>query len=168
MRCPYCGHAVTSVIDSRLSQESNTIRRRRECDSCKRRFTTLESADLSFPRVIKSDKSTESFSKDKIQNGVELSLEKRQISYDDLEATLNSIYNQCLSFSDKDISSSEIGKIVMAELLKLDHVAYLRFASVYLNFDDMASFRNVIKVLEKDLSPEMKKKQINLLDDEDG
>ena len=99
---------------------------------------------------------------------MELSLEKRQISYDALEATLNSIYNQCLSFSDKDISSSEIGKIVMAELLKLDHVAYLRFASVYLNFDDMASFRNVIKVLEKDLSPEMKKKQINLLDDEDG
>ena len=81
---------------------------------------------------------------------------------------LNSIYNQCLSFSDKDIPSSEIGKIVMAELLKLDHVAYLRFASVYLNFDDMASFRDVIKVLEKDLSPEMKKKQINLLDDEDG
>ena len=123
MRCPYCGHAVTSVIDSRLSQESNTIRRRRE---------------------------------------------KRQISYDDLEGTLNSIFNQCLSFSDKEIPSSEIGKIVMAELLKLDHVAYLRFASVYLNFDDMASFRDVIKVLEKDLSPEMKKKQINLLDDEDG
>ncbi|GIS45811.1 MAG: transcriptional repressor NrdR [Gammaproteobacteria bacterium] len=168
MRCPYCGHAVTSVIDSRLSQESNTIRRRRECESCKRRFTTLESADLSFPRVIKTDKSTESFSKDKIKNGVELSLEKRQISYDDLEETLNSIYNQCLSFSEKIFLLVRLVKFLMAELLKLDHVAYLRFASVYLNFDDMASFRNVIKVLEKDLSPEMKKKQINLLDDEDG
>ena len=85
MRCPYCGHAVTSVIDS-LFQESNTIRRRRECDSCKRRLHT-RICDLSFPRVIKSDKSTESFSKDKIKNGVELSLEKRQISYDDLEET---------------------------------------------------------------------------------
>ena len=166
MRCPYCGHSVTSVIDSRLSPESNTIRRRRECENCKRRFSTQESADLSFPRVVKSDNSIESFSKEKLRKGVELSLEKRQISTDDLELALNTIYNQCLSFSEKDINSSDIGKIVMAELLKLDHVAYLRFASVYLNFENMDSFRDIIKVLENDLSPEMKKKQITLLDDE--
>ena len=166
MLCPYCGHSVTSVIDSRLSSDSNTIRRRRECENCKRRFSTLETADLSFPRVIKSNNSSELFAKEKIKKGVELALEKRQVSYDDLEDTLNSIYNQCLSSSDKDIQSKEIGRIVMSELLKLDHVAYLRFASVYLNFDDMNSFRAIIKVLEKDLSPEMKKKQIKLIDDD--
>ena len=165
MRCPYCGHTVTSVIDSRLNLESNTIRRRRECENCKRRFSTQETADLSFPRVIKSDNSIESLSKEKLHRGVELSFEKRQINSEDLDTTLNAIYNQCLSFTEKDIKSSDIGKIVMAELLKLDHVAYLRFASVYFNFENMDSFRDIIKVLEKDLSPEMKKKQITLLDE---
>ena len=166
MRCPFCGESSTSVIDSRLSIEINIIRRRRECNSCNKRFNTSESLELNFPRVVKSDTSSELFSKDKIKKGVDIALEKRKNSLEDIDRTLDSIYNQCLAYPQKEIPSKEIGQIVMNELHKLDHVAYLRFASVYLNFEDINSFRSLITNLEKDLSPEMKKRQKNLLDDE--
>ena len=166
MRCPFCGDTNTSVIDSRLYNESNSIRRRRECNRCKNRFNTLETSELSYPRVIKSDQSTELFSKEKIKNGLQLALEKRHTSQSDIDRALESIYNQCIKHSDKEIKSNEIGKIVMIELLKLDHVAYIRFASVYFNFNDTESFSSLIKNLENNLSPEMKKRQSNLLDDD--
>ena len=166
MRCPFCGDTNTSVIDSRLNNESNSIRRRRECNRCKNRFNTLETSELSYPRVIKSDQSTELFSKEKIKNGLQLALEKRHTSQSDIDRALESIYNQCIKYSDKEIKSNEIGKIVMIELLKLDHVAYIRFASVYFNFNDTESFSALIKNLENNLSPEMKKRQSNLLDDD--
>tara|TARA_B100001245_G_C22645856_1_gene317347 strand:- start:197 stop:562 length:366 start_codon:yes stop_codon:yes gene_type:complete len=121
---------------------------------------------LSYPRVIKSDKSSEVFSEEKIKNGVNIALEKRENSIEDIDKTLQNIYSKCSTFHGKEMSSLEIGKIVMQELIKLDHVAYLRFASVYLNFDNMSSFRKVIEDLEKNLSPEMKKLQKTLLDDE--
>ena len=166
MRCPFCGEPDTKVIDSRLGTDNYSIRRRRECLSCNTRFNTSESSDLSYPRVIKSDKSSELFSEEKIKNGVNIALEKRENSIEDIDKTLQNIYSRCLTYHEKEISSLEIGKIVIQELIKLDHVAYLRFASVYLNFDDMSSFRKVIEDLEKDLSPEMKKLQKTLLDED--
>jgi len=166
MRCPFCGEPDTKVIDSRLGTDNSSIRRRRECLSCNTRFNTSEFSDLSYPRVIKSDKSSEVFSEEKIKNGVNIALEKRENSIEDIDKTLQNIYSKCLTYHEKEISSLEIGKITMQELIKLDHVAYLRFASVYLNFDDMSSFRKVIEDLEKDLSPEMKKLQKTLLDEE--
>ena len=166
MRCPFCGEPDTKVIDSRLGTDNSSIRRRRECLSCNTRFNTSEFSDLSYPRVIKSDKSSEVFSEEKIKNGVNIALEKRENSIEDIDKTLQNIYSKCSTFHGKEMSSLEIGKIVMQELIKLDHVAYLRFASVYLNFDNMSSFRKVIEDLEKDLSPEMKKLQKTLLDEE--
>jgi len=106
------------------------------------------------------------FSKEKIKNGLQLALEKRHTSQIDIECALENIFNQCIRYSGKEIKSSEIGKIVMIELLRLDHVAYIRFASVYFNFNDTESFSELIKNLENNLSPEMKKRQSNLLEDE--
>jgi transcriptional repressor NrdR len=166
MRCPFCGEPDTKVIDSRLGTDNYSIRRRRECLSCNIRFNTSESSDLSYPRVIKSDKSSEVFLEEKIKNGVNKALEKRENSIEDIDKTLQSIYSKCLTYHEKEIPSREIGKIVMQELIKLDHVAYLRFASIYLNFEDMDSFRKVIENLKKNLSPEMKKLQRTLLDEE--
>ena len=166
MRCPFCGDSSTSLIDSRLSTDTNSIRRRRECVKCNKRFSTLETSELAFPRVIKSDGTTELFSKNKIKDGVLLALEKRPNSQDEIEKTLDNIYNLCLTNSDKEISTTHIGKYVMEELIKLDHVAYIRFASVYFNFNDMESFKQLIKTLDNNLSPEMKKRQSDLLKDE--
>jgi transcriptional repressor NrdR len=166
VRCPFCGEPETKVIDSRLSSETNAIRRRRECISCHKRFNTSEHSELSYPRVIKSDKSSELFYEEKIKKGVNLALEKRINPVEDIENTFDNIFQKCLTFTEKEITSKHIGKIVMNELLKLDHVAYLRFASIYLNFENKDSFTEIIKNLEKDLSPEMRKRQKQLLDDD--
>ena len=127
---------------------------------------TSEQSELSYPRVTKTDNSSELFSEDKVKKGVYIALEKRENTIVDIDNTFNNIFKRCRTHIDKEISSNQIGKIVMDELLKLDHVAYLRFASVYLNFEDKEAFTRVIKDLEKDLSPEMKKLQKNLLQDE--
>ena len=166
MRCPFCGEPETKVIDSRLSNETNAIKRRRECLACGMRFNTNEISELSYPRVIKSDQSSELFSEEKIKKGVNLALEKRVNPIEDIDKAFDSIYQRCLTYSEKEISSKHIGKIVMDELLILDHVAYLRFASIYLNFEDKNAFTEIIENLEKDLSPEMRKLQKNLLDDD--
>ena len=166
MRCPFCGEPETKVIDSRLSNETNAIKRRRECVSCEMRFNTSEISELSYPRVIKSDKSSELFSEDKIKKGVNLALEKRVNPVEDIEQIFENIFQKCLVHAEKEISSNYIGRIVMDELLSLDQVAYLRFASVYLNFENKDAFIKVIKNLEGNLSPEMKKLQKNLLDDD--
>tara|TARA_B100001175_G_C19442362_1_gene606943 strand:- start:162 stop:662 length:501 start_codon:yes stop_codon:yes gene_type:complete len=166
MRCPFCGEPDTKVIDSRPNDNNCSIKRRRECLSCEARFTTLESSELSYPRVIKSDQSTEIFSEAKIKKGVYIALEKRPNTSEEIDTTLQDIFTKCSTHNEKDITSSQIGKIVMAELNKLDHVAYLRFASVYLSFDNLDAFREIIESLENELSPEMKKLQQQLLDDD--
>ena len=142
------------------------VKRRRECVSCNIRFNTSEQSELSYPRVIKTNNSSELFSEDKVKKGVYIALEKRENSMVDIDHTFDNIFKKCRTQADKEVSSNVIGKIVMEELMKLDHVAYLRFASVYLNFEDKEAFTKIIKSLEKDLSPEMKKLQKNLLQDE--
>lgn len=166
MRCPFCGAMDTKVIDSRLSGDSDQIRRRRECLECQERFTTYETAELNLPRVVKSDGSREPFSEQKLLLGLQKSLEKRPVAMDDVHQSMSKLKHRALVAGEREISSDRIGEWVMEELLRLDHVAYIRFASVYLSFEDIASFREVIERLEKELSPEEARDQIPLLEEE--
>lgn len=166
MRCPFCGAMDTKVIDSRLSGDNDQIRRRRECLECQERFTTYESAELNLPRVVKSDGSREPFSEKKLLAGLQKSLEKRPVSMDDVHLAMSHLKHRALVTGERELPSGRLGEWVMEELLKLDHVAYIRFASVYLSFEDIASFREVIERLEKELSPQEAKSQMTLLQTE--
>ncbi len=163
MRCPFCGAMDTKVIDSRLSGDNDQIRRRRECLECQERFTTYETAELNLPRVVKSDGSREPFSEKKLLAGLQKSLEKRPVAMDDLHLAMSRLKHRALVAGEREVSTGKLGEWVMEELLKLDHVAYIRFASVYLSFEDIASFRDVIERLEKELSPQEAKSQLALL-----
>jgi transcriptional repressor NrdR len=148
MRCPFCGAQDTRVIDSRLSQEGDQVRRRRECTECKERFTTYEAAELNMPRVVKSSGHREPFREEKLRAGMLRALEKRPVGSDRIEAALNRIKKKLLTRGEREVPSLLIGESVMQELAELDHVAYVRFASVYRSFQDVNEFRKVIDHLE--------------------
>ncbi|HUL11274.1 MAG TPA: transcriptional regulator NrdR [Methylococcaceae bacterium] len=164
MRCPFCGAQDTRVIDSRLSQEGDQVRRRRECSECKERFTTYEAAELNLPRVIKSDGSREPFREEKLRAGMLRALEKRPVGSDRIEAAINRIKKRLLARGEREVPSRLIGESVMQELGSLDHVAYVRFASVYRSFEDVNEFREVIDRLEKQPSPDEAKEQQDMFD----
>lgn len=163
MRCPFCGAQDTKVIDSRLANEGAQVRRRRECLSCSERFTTYESAELNLPRVVKSDGKREPFDIEKLRRGMLHALEKRPVETDRVEDAINRIRHKLLAQGEREIESRRLGDWVMDELHALDHVAYIRFASVYLSFEDVDAFRELIERLEKDLTPEMRKSQMPLI-----
>lgn len=163
MRCPFCNAMETKVIDSRLANEGSQVRRRRECLECAERFTTYETAELKLPRVVKRDGRREAFDEQKLRSGIERSLEKRPVRTEDIDAAVSRIKHKLLS-SEREVSSSRLGEWVMEELRNIDQIAYIRFASVYLSFDDMDAFRETIERLERDLSPEARKHQISFLD----
>ncbi len=150
MYCPFCSAHDTRVIDSRLSNEGDQVRRRRECTECKERFTTYESAELSLPRIVKSNGSREIFSENKLRAGMLRALEKRPVSSDLIEAAVNRIKKQIFGMGERDVNSRVIGESVMQALRELDDVAYVRFASVYRSFQDVNEFREVIERLEDD------------------
>jgi len=149
MRCPFCATQDTRVLDSRLTNEGDQVRRRRECTVCKERFTTFEVAELTLPRVIKRDGSREPFDETKLRSGMLRALEKRPVSGDDIEAALHRIKKELMSSGDREISTQELGEKVMRELNNLDHVAFVRFASVYRSFQDVSEFTDMIKHLQK-------------------
>jgi transcriptional repressor NrdR len=149
MRCPFCATQDTRVLDSRLTNEGDQVRRRRECTICKERFTTFEVAELTLPRVIKRDGSREPFDEKKLRSGMLRALEKRPVSGDDIEAALHRIKKELMSSGDREISTQELGEKVMRELNNLDHVAFVRFASVYRSFQDVSEFTDMIKHLQK-------------------
>jgi transcriptional repressor NrdR len=149
MHCPYCSAQDTRVIDSRLSGEGDQVRRRRECMECKERFTTFEIVELNLPRIIKSDGSREPFSEHKLRAGMLRALEKRPVSSDAIEAAVTRIKKKLQRTGERESPSRMIGEAVMEELQKLDHVAYVRFASVYRSFQDVNEFRRVIESLEE-------------------
>ena len=150
MHCPFCGAGNTRVIDSRLVGEGNQVRRRRECPTCKERFTTSERADLSLPRVIKRDGSRVPFSEEKLRAGMLRALEKRPVSNDCFEAAVGRILHDVISTGDKEIGSHQVGEFVMAQLRDIDEIAYVRFASVYRSFQDINEFREEIERLQKE------------------
>ncbi|MCK5112340.1 MAG: transcriptional repressor NrdR, partial [Thermoplasmatales archaeon] len=144
MNCPYCNHIETKVTDSR-DTGNYTIRRRRECLSCNRRFTTYEYIEMTPVYVIKKDGRREKFDRNKIKNGLMKALEKRPISHDKIEEILNSIEEKIRKCSKEEIESSTIGEYVMESLKETDQVAYIRFASVYRSFTDVTSFEKEVK-----------------------
>ncbi len=150
MHCPYCLAQDTRVIDSRLSGDGDQVRRRRECLECKERFTTFEIVELNLPRIIKSDGSREPFSEDKLRAGMLRALEKRPVASDAIEAAINRVKKKLQITGDRESPSRLIGEAVMEELQILDHVAYVRFASVYRSFQDVNEFRLVIESLEEE------------------
>ncbi len=166
MRCPFCNHKETKVTDSRLANEGSQVRRRRECLECNERFTTYESAELSMPRLAKHDGRREAFDEAKLRRGMLHALEKRPVKTQDTDEAISRIKRKLLASGEREVNSAKLGDWVMEELRKLDQVAYIRFASVYLSFDDIDAFRETIERLEKDPSPEMRRHQISLLDTE--
>ncbi|MDH5692381.1 MAG: transcriptional regulator NrdR [Gammaproteobacteria bacterium] len=166
MHCPFCGAAETKVIDSRLSSDGDAVRRRRECIGCTERFTTFETAELVMPRVVKSSGQREPFDEEKLRAGIQRALEKRPVSVEAIEAAINRIKRNMRASGEREVSSHALGEWVMDELRQLDQVAYVRFASVYRSFEDVAAFREEIERLEQQPSPEERRKQISLLPDE--
>lgn len=163
MHCPFCTHDDTRVIDSRLLGEGDQIRRRRECMSCKARFTTYETAELSLPRVIKSDGRRETFSDEKLRRGIVKALEKRPVPMERVEAALDRIRRRVRETGDREIESRRVGELVMEALRGLDQVAYVRFASVYRSFEDVKAFLEEIERLENDLPPGVREQQLTLI-----
>lgn len=147
MHCPYCGASDTKVNDSRLISEGQQVRRRRECVSCHERFTTFEAAELLMPRLIKNDGSRQPFDEEKLRSGITRSLEKRPVSIEQIEACLNRVKQRLRAPGEREIESKLVGEAVMAELRKLDQVAYVRFASVYRDFQDIHEFKLEIERL---------------------
>ena len=149
MRCPFCATNDTRVIDSRLTSDGDQVRRRRECTSCKERFTTYEIAELTLPKIIKRDGARESFDEKKLRLGMQRALEKRPVKSEDIEAAVNRIKKKMTVSGDREIQADELGELVMKELSVLDHVAFVRFASVYRSFQDVNEFTEMIDNLQK-------------------
>ena len=147
MKCPYCGHAESRVVDSRISRDAESIRRRRECLKCKKRFTTSERGEETLPFIVKKDGRREPFDRQKILNGLKKACEKRPISVDILEKIVSRIEQSLIESGDREIRSPVIGGRVMEELHRLDGVAYVRFASVYRQFKDINEFMKELKDL---------------------
>ncbi|NUY56246.1 transcriptional regulator NrdR [Salinivibrio sp. MA351] len=149
MHCPFCGATDTKVIDSRLVADGHQVRRRRQCLACAERYTTFETAELVMPRVIKTNGNREPFDEDKLRGGIQRALEKRPVSTDDIEKSINSIKSRLRATGEREIGSAMVGNLVMEALKELDKVAYIRFASVYHSFEDIREFGEEIARLQK-------------------
>lgn len=144
MHCPFCHETDTKVVDSRLVAEGAQVRRRRECFVCHERFSTFEVAELIMPLIIKRDGRRKPFSLENLRGGMLRALEKRPVSMDKLEDALATIMQKIRHFGEREISSDQVGEWVMEQLYRMDHVAYVRFASVYKRFKDVSEFRETI------------------------
>ncbi|MEH6583184.1 MAG: transcriptional regulator NrdR [Halioglobus sp.] len=154
MHCPFCSAEDTKVIDSRLVAEGDQVRRRRECLSCKERYTTYEVAELVMPRLIKQNGSREPFNEEKLRAGFLRALEKRPVSIEAIEAEIQQIKHALRATGEREVKSLVLGELVMEHLKQLDQVAYVRFASVYRSFQDIAEFRDAIERLEAEPAAE--------------
>lgn len=149
MHCPFCLAHDTKVIDSRLVSEGHQVRRRRQCTDCAERFTTFETAELLMPRLIKTDGSREPFNEDKLRNGILRALEKRPVGIETIEKAIHVIKSELRATGEREVKSELLGNLVMEALRRLDKVAYIRFASVYRDFQDIEEFGKEIAKLEK-------------------
>lgn len=149
MKCPFCSCPDTQVIDSRVSEEGDTIRRRRRCQQCDKRFTTYERVELVMPAVVKRNGSRAEFDSGKLRDSLKLALRKRPVSTEQVEAAIAHIEEKLLTSGQREVSSGELGELVMAELRKLDQVAFVRFASVYKSFEDIGEFVRTIDEIKE-------------------
>jgi len=148
MKCPFCGSTDTQVIDSRVTEPGDSIRRRRRCAGCQKRFTTYETVELRLPQVVKTNGIRSDFDVAKLRNGFARALHKRPVPTEFVDQAVDRVVAQVLSLGEREIASRQIGEMVMQELYKLDKVAYIRFASVYRSFQDVSDFRDALKEVE--------------------
>lgn len=151
MKCPFCGTLDTQVIDSRVSEDGGTVRRRRRCLQCQKRFTTFETVELRWPQVVKTNGSRAEFELERVRTSFQRALHKRPVPTALVDEALNRVQQKVLALGEREVSSRSIGEMVMAELRRLDKVAYIRFASVYRSFEDVEDFRDVIREVQKPL-----------------
>ena len=149
MKCPFCQNADTQVIDSRASDEGATIRRRRRCLACEKRFTTYERVELAMPSIIKRGGGRAEYDREKLLGSMQLALRKRPVPREAVDEAISRIEDKLLSSAQREIKSEKIGELVMRELKRLDKVAYIRFASVYRNFEDLDEFSDAIREVKK-------------------
>ena len=145
MKCPFCGSEETQVIDTRANLEANTTRRRRKCASCEKRFTTYERVDLKMPRLVKKDGSRTDFDREKLTGSMMLALRKRPVATDQIEEAVDRVIERLRSLGEREVSTNRVGDFVMRELARLDKIAYIRFASVYRNFETPEDFREALQ-----------------------
>src|ERR1700690_2899909 len=149
MKCPFCGNADTQVVASRVNESGDTIRRRRRCTACDKRFTTFETAELRLPQIVKSNGMREEFSAEKLREGFHRALHKRPVPTELVDQAIDHIRRKLLAMGERELPAREVGELVMSELKKLDKVAYIRFASVYRSFQDINDFRDALQEGDK-------------------
>jgi len=149
MKCPYCSDPNTQVVDTRENEEGDTVRRRRRCLACDKRFTTYERVELKMPQVVKKNGSRTDYERQKVEGSMMLALRKRPVTMESVSAAIDRIEDKLLSFGEREIPSEKIGELVMRELKRLDKIAYIRFASVYRNFEDVEEFSEAIREVKK-------------------
>jgi transcriptional repressor NrdR len=145
MRCPFCSHQETQVVETRESDEGDVVRRRRRCQACDKRFTTYERAEIALPHVVKKDGTRAEFDTGKLRASMALALRKRPVSVEQIDAAVERIQDKLLNSGAREVASSRLGELVMRELKRIDKVAYVRFASVYRSFEDVDEFRQLIR-----------------------
>lgn len=144
MKCPFCSHTETQVVETRVSEDGNLIRRRRQCGSCEKRFTTYERPEVNFPVIVKKDGRRTEYDASKLRGSFALALRKRPVGTEQVGAAIDRIEEKLLNLGLREIQSNRIGELVMRELKKLDKVAYVRFASVYRSFEDIDEFKTLV------------------------
>ena len=144
MKCPFCGHLETQVVETRISEDADFIRRRRQCGACEKRFTTYERPDVNYPTIVKKDGRRTAYQHGKSLDSMTLALRKRPISTEQVDAAVEQIEEKLLNLGLREVASSRLGELVMQELKKLDKIAYIRFASVYRSFEDIDEFKTLV------------------------
>jgi transcriptional repressor NrdR len=144
MKCPFCSNAETQVVETRVAEDGDFVRRRRQCAACEKRFTTYERADVTFPAVVKKDGRRIDYERAKLQGSMNLALRKRPVSTEQIDSAVERIEEKLLNLGVREIPSARLGELVMRELRKLDKVAYVRFASVYRSFEDIDEFKTLV------------------------
>jgi transcriptional repressor NrdR len=167
VQCPFCKAPDTRVIDSRLAEEGEQVRRRRECERCGQRFNTFERAQLLMPSIVKRNGNQEPFKEDKLRRGIESACFKRQVTVEQIDHAMDSVMRKLRISGEREVPSQQVGEWVMDELHDLDHVAYVRFASIYRNFEDVNAFGEEIKRLQNMPTMEQRKSQLKLIDSDD-
>ena len=157
MKCPFCQHVDTQVLDTRISEEGDSIRRRRRCASCDKRFTTYERIELSMPVIVKKNGNRTDFDAAKLRASLQLALRKRPVSAEAVDAAVHRIEEQLLSSGLREVISNHVGELVMQELKRLDKIAYIRFASVYKSFEDVTEFQDAIAEVGRERKPPVSK-----------
>ena len=149
MKCPFCSHADTQVVETRISEDGDSIRRRRQCASCEKRFTTYERPDVTYPAIVKKDGRRIEYERSKLLASMNLALRKRPVSTEQVDSAIERIEEKLLALGMRELPSARLGELVMRELKKLDKVAYVRFASVYRSFEDIDEFKTLVDEVSK-------------------